>query len=122
MNLGAYTTDARNIILMAVAHRHKLPKPSLGLCGLTYAAFNDILNYSEHIKAYLKRSGYNAEDVLFSHLENDDKLSIIFLRARLAMDIYQLPVTPKAQAQWLKTNLGGEAEQYLSDWELWRNE
>lgn len=135
MNLGAYTTDARNISLMIIAHESgrgqyrkqlKADKPALGLAQIEYNTFNDILNYSDRIKSYLVRTGYNPDEVLFSQLENDDVLTAVFIRARLAMDIHLLPITPKAQADWCKLHWNGNgkatAEKYLSDWELWRNE
>lgn len=135
MKIGAYSTDARNVTLMIIAHesgggkyRRQIgaAKPALGLSQIEYPTFNDILNHSDRIHNYLKRAGYKPEDVLFSQLETDDVLALVFTRAKMAMDPSALPVTPKAQADWCKRvwNGGGKAtaEKYLNDWEAWRNE
>jgi len=134
MNIGAYTTDARNVTMMIIAHesgqgKHRrqigAARPALGLGQMEEPTFDSVVKYSDRIKAYLNRAGYDINKVKFTDLETDDVLAIIFIRARLAMDINPLPVTPKAQAEFCKVfwNAGGKAtpEKYLNDWEQWRN-
>ncbi len=135
MLINAYTTDARNVSLMIIAHESLRGKhrrqlqakdPALGLCQMERATFHDTLRFSDRIKAYLTRGGYDINKVKFEDIEHDDKLMLIFLRARLAMDPKALPVTPAAQSEFCKRfwNAGGKATatEYLHDWELWRNE
>jgi hypothetical protein len=133
MTLAVYTTNARDVTLMIVAHesgggKHRrqvgAAKPALGLGQMEEPTFNDVMKYSDRIKGYLKKMGYNPDTVKFSDLENDDTLAIIFIRARLAMDLAPLPSTPQAQAEFCKRfwNAGGKAtpEKYLTDYQRWK--
>lgn len=135
MNIKAYSTDARNVTLMIIAHesgqgRHRrqigAKDPALGLGQMERATYHDTLDHSDRIRSYLERAGYNVNKIAFEDLETDDTLAIIFIRARLAMDTRPLPVTPERQAEFCKSywNAGGKAsaEKYLNDWKEWRNE
>ncbi len=135
MKIKAYSTDARNVTLMIIAHesgqgKHRrqigADEPALGLAQIERRTFYDILKNSDRIKSYLTAAGYKPDAVLFEHIETDDVLCLIFVRARLAMDPRPLPVTPVAQSEFCKRfwNGGGKAsaEKYLNDWEKWRNE
>ncbi len=133
MTLAVYTTNARDVTLMIVAHESGLgkyrrqvgaDKPALGLGQMEEPTFNDVMKHSDRIKGYLKKAGYNPDTVKFSDLENDDTLAIIFIRARLAMDLAPLPSTPQEQAEFCKRfwNAGGKAtpEKYLTDYQRWK--
>lgn len=117
--IKAYTTDARNVTLMIIAHESGLGKhrrqigaaePALGLGQMERPTFDSVLKFSDRINAYLTRAGYDHRLVKFEDLEKDDDLAIIFIRARLAMDTNPLPITPKAQAEFCKKfwNAGGK--------------
>jgi len=111
MRIGAYTTDARNIVLMVLASGKQLD----------YNQFNDVLSSSDKIGPYLKKIGYDKTEILFSEVKNDTQLIVTFLRAMIEMQgLAHLPVTPKAQADFCTKMLG--AADYLSSYEEWRNE
>lgn len=111
MKIGAYTTDARNIVLMVLASGKQLD----------YNKFNDVLSHSDKIGPYLKKLGYDQTEILFSQVKNDVQLIVTFLRAMIEMQgTAHLPVTPKAQAEFC-TKMLGDAD-YLSSYEGWRNE
>ena len=135
MTLNVYTTNARDVSLMIIAHesgggkfRRQVgaAKPALGLGQMEEPTFNSVMKYSARINGYLTKMGYNPDNVKFSDLENDDTLAIIFIRARLAMDTDPLPTSPKDKADFCKRfwNAGGKAssEKYLDDWERWKDD
>jgi len=109
MQIGAYTTDARNIVLMVMASGKQLD----------YNKFNDVLSYSDKIGPYLKKLGYDQTEILFSQVKDDTRLTVVFIRALIEMQgVTYLPVTPKAQDEFCTKMLGGA--DYLSSYEGWR--
>ena len=123
------------ITMMIIAHeslrgmfrRQKGAKePALGLGQMERPTFNACRDFGENYKTYLTLAGYDPDKVKFEDLENDDVLAIILIRVRLSMDPKKLPEGVKAHAEFCKSywNAGGKAtaEEYLNDWELWKNE
>lgn len=131
--IGANTgKNAIDVTLMIVAHEsgrgeHRrqigADDPALGLGQMERATFNDTLKHSDRINSYLLRGGYCPKSVEFEQIEEDDELALIFIRARLAMDINPLPSGVIHQAVYCKEywNAGGKAtpDKYLIDYIEW---
>jgi len=131
--IGAYNSEnAIDVTLMIVAHesgqgvhRRQLgaDDPALGLGQMERATFNDTLKHSDNINKYLLLGGYCPKSVEFEQIEDDDELALIFIRARLAMDVNPLPIGTLAQARYCKEywNAGGKAtaRKYFNDYCNW---
>jgi hypothetical protein len=131
--IGAYSPRAELATLMIIAHESGGGKyrrqigggPARGLGQMEPPTFDSVIKFGEKAGQYLRRAGYDPRRVTCADLETDDKLAIVMIRARLAMDPAQLPETPAAMAHYLKSfwNGPGKAtpEKYLSDLEAWKN-
>ncbi len=133
--INAHSTHAVQVTMMIIAHesgqgKHRrqigAANPALGLGQMERETFDTVMKFGDRIRQYLSRAGYACNDVKFEDLETNDELAIIFIRARLAMDIRPLPLIPRYQASYCKRfwNAGGKASgaKYLNDWESWKNE
>lgn len=132
--IRAHSNPAEDVTMMIIAHesgqgKHRrqigADNPALGLGQMERETFDTVMKYGDRIRQYLTRAGYDYNQVKFEDIETDDELAIIFIRARLAMDIRPLPTIPKYQASYCKRfwNAGGKAsaEKYFNDWESWKN-
>lgn len=134
--IDAYTSeDAVTVTMMIIAHESGQGKhrrqigakfPALGLGQMERATFDTVVKYGEKINSYLKRAGYDHTTVKFEDIENDDRLAIIFIRGRLAMDPKPLPCSLINMSKYCKDywNAGGKAsaKKYFWDYVNWRND
>lgn len=95
-----------------------------GLWGMEPLTHDSTWDNSDTIAARAKKYGIVRSSP--DRMIDDDAYALWMCRHYIAMDSAPLPKTPQAMAEYAKRywNAGGEAtpEEYLRDWELWKND
>jgi hypothetical protein len=138
---GMYSPEAVELLAMMCAHeslgtryrRQVGGGPARGIFQIEIRTHDSIWDNSDTIKARARKFGITRN---VDQLEKSDEYSIFMARHYLAMDKRRLPKTPEQMAEYAKGYWNGagfnadgtakkgggkaEPEEYLRDWNLWK--